>query len=192
MPVREETIRQLLEEMDDGRGVINEEVMTNTPGRVARMYNNELLAGYNQDPAELFARVFESDFTEMVVVTDISLTSLCEHHLLPITGTAHIGYLPKDGKLLGLSKLSRVVDCFSHRLQLQERIVTEIADAFEKHVQPMGVGVIAEAEHGCMSIRGVKKPKARTTTSVMRGLFLSDPRVKSEFLRLIRLNHNGH
>ena len=187
MPVQESTVRKLLEEMDDGRGVINQEVMENTPGRVARMFNNELLKGYDQDPAELLGRVFESDFTEMVVETDISLTSLCEHHILPITGTAHLGYIPRDGRLLGLSKLSRIVDVFAHRLQLQERIVTEIADAVMEHLNPLGMGVIIEAEHGCMSIRGVQKPKARTTTSVLRGVFLEDP-IKQEFLRLIRLH----
>lgn len=189
--VSRETIRKLLEEMDGGKGIINQEVMANTPDRVARMYNNELLIGYDTDPAELFSRTFESEFTEMVVETDITFASLCEHHLLPITGTAHIGYLPDGGKLLGLSKLSRIIDCYSKRLQLQERIASDVADAFMKYLNPEGVGVVVEAEHGCMSIRGVNKPKCRTTVSAMRGLFLSNPAVKQEFLQLIRLNKDG-
>jgi GTP cyclohydrolase I len=189
--VNRETVRKLLEEMDGGRGIINEEVMANTPDRVARMYNNELLAGYETDPSDFFARTFDSTFNEMVVETNITFSSLCEHHLLPITGTAHVGYLPREGRLVGLSKLSRIVDCYARRLQLQERIASEVADAFMKHLDPVGVGVVIEAEHGCMSIRGVKKPRARTVVSAMRGSFLSDPAVRQEFLELIQTNKRG-
>jgi len=189
--VTPETVRQLLVEMDGGRGVINDEVMANTPDRVARMYNNELLVGYNQDPADLFAKTFQSDFTEMVVEVDIPFTSLCEHHLLPITGVAHIGYLPRDGWLLGLSKLSRILSCFAKQLQLQERVASEVADAFMRFLNPVGVGVITEAEHGCMSIRGVKKPGCRTIVSAMRGDFLRTPATKQEFMGLIKLRRGG-
>lgn len=188
--VSEETIKKLLEEIDDGRGIINKEVMENTPGRMSRMFNNELLIGYETDPADLFSSTFESDFTEMIVETDITFSSLCEHHILPIIGTAHVGYMPKDGKLLGLSKLARIVDCYSKRLQLQERIASEVTNAFMKYLNPIGVGMVIEAEHGCMSIRGVNKPECRTIVSSMRGCFL-DPPIKQEFLRLIRLNRNG-
>jgi GTP cyclohydrolase IA len=143
-----------------------------------------LTGGYAQDVHEVLnGAVFEEPYSEMVVVRDIELYSLCEHHMLPFHGRAHVAYVP-DGRVVGLSKLPRLVDVFARRLQIQERLTTQIADALEQVLEPRGVGVVIEASHLCMMMRGVEKQNSRTITSTMRGVFLSDPRTRAEFLAL--------
>src|SRR5574341_229 len=155
-----------------------------TPGRVRRMYE-ELLAGYKTDPATLInGAIFDVAYDEMVVVRDIEFQSLCEHHLLPIIGHAHVAYIPKE-RILGLSKIPRVVDMYAHRLQVQERLTRQIADFLEETLQPRGVGVVLEAIHLCTLVRGVKKADARMVTSAMCGIFRRNPKTRSEFLEHI-------
>jgi GTP cyclohydrolase I len=144
----------------------------------------ELYRGYEQSPSTILGRAFKSGSDEMVVVGHVPFFSMCEHHMLPIIGTAHVGYIP-DGKILGISKIPRLIECYARRLQLQERMTSDIADAFMEHVKPRGVGVILAAEHTCMTMRGVNKPGSKTVTSAMRGLFKDDPKTRAEFLRLI-------
>jgi len=152
-----------------------------TPKRVAQMYA-ELLSGYQTDPVMLLnGAIFEEDYDEMVIVRDIEFASLCEHHLLPFIGRAHVAYMPK-GKIVGLSKVPRIVDMYARRLQVQERMTREIADFLSHIVEPQGVAVVIEALHLCASIRGVKKAEARMQTSAMQGVFRHDPRTRSEFL----------
>lgn len=156
-----------------------------TPNRVARMYN-ELTAGYTTDPIKMLnGALFEVDYDEMVVVKDIDFFSLCEHHMLPFNGRVHVAYIPQ-GKVVGLSKIPRIVEMFARRLQVQERMTTQIADFIEEVLQPQGVAVVAEGAHMCMVMRGVKKANASMTTSAMRGLFKSDSKTRKEFLSLIR------
>jgi GTP cyclohydrolase IA len=160
------------------------EGLLNTPGRVARMYG-ELLAGYTTEPAQLVnGALFHADYDEMVVVRDIEFSSLCEHHLLPFIGHAHVAYIPK-GKIIGLSKIPRIVDMFARRLQIQERMTREIADFLTETVEPQGVGVVVEAMHMCSMMRGVKKEQARMVTSAMVGVFKRDPRTRGEFMEHI-------
>jgi GTP cyclohydrolase I len=157
--------------------------LVRTPERVARSLAF-LTGGYAQDVHEVLnGAVFEEPYSEMVVVRDIELYSLCEHHLLPFHGRAHVAYVP-DGRVVGLSKLPRLVDVFARRLQIQERLTTQIADALEQVLEPRGVGVVIEASHLCMMMRGVEKQNSRTITSTMRGVFLSDQRTRAEFLAL--------
>ena len=152
-----------------------------TPMRVAKMYE-EVLGGYAQDPDEVL-KFFDEDFTEdMVVVRDINFHSLCEHHLLPFYGVVHICYIPAKGKLLGLSKLARVVDLFAKRLQLQEKMGSEIADFLTKEAGAIGVGVVIKAEHLCMSMRGVSKIGTKTVTTALRGELKNDPQLRQEAL----------
>jgi GTP cyclohydrolase I len=152
-----------------------------TPARVGRMYD-ELLSGYQVDPAALINHaLFDVAYDEMVVVRDIEFFSLCEHHLLPFIGRAHVAYIP-DGRILGLSKIPRVVDMFARRLQVQERLTRQIADFLTEALQPQGVGVVLEAIHLCTMMRGVKKANARMVTSAMCGVFKRDPRTRAEFL----------
>ncbi len=154
-----------------------------TPQRVEESLRF-LTQGYGQDVAEVIGdAIFEEDHHEMVVIKDIDVYSLCEHHLLPFVGKAHIGYIPK-GRIIGLSKIARVVDVFARRLQVQERLTREIADALEKSLQPAGVGVIIEAQHFCMLMRGVEKQNSKAVTSAMRGSFLKDQKTREEFLKL--------
>lgn len=188
MGMKREHVLSMLEEIDGGRGVINDEVMQNTPDRVCRMYNNELLSGYETDPASFLSTTFESDYKEMILVTGIDFSSLCEHHIIPFIGQVHIGYIP-DGRILGLSKFVRLVDCMAKRLQLQERLASEIADALMNFLSPLGCGVIIEANHLCMAIRGVKRPGSRTITSALRGLMADDAKAREEFLRLIKMEN---
>lgn len=156
-----------------------------TPGRVERSYDY-LLGGYKIDVAETVnSAVFEEDFSEMVVVKDIEVYSLCEHHMLPFFGKCHIGYVP-NGKIIGLSKLPRIVEIFARRLQVQERLTVQVANAIRDAIQPDGVGVIIEAQHLCMMMRGVEKQSSWTTTSCMLGSFKEDPRTRNEFLSLLR------
>jgi GTP cyclohydrolase I len=157
-----------------------------TPDRVAAMYE-ELFAGLHDDPARHLEVTFAAEHDEMVMVRDIPFASLCEHHLVPFLGKAHVAYIPaEDGRITGLSKLARLVDGFARRLQVQERMTTEIADAIESVLSPRGVFVVIEAEHLCMSMRGVKKPGTLTVTSSVRGLFRNDPATRAEAMQFIR------
>jgi len=159
--------------------------LANTPSRVARMYE-ELLAGYRVDPEKLLNKaLFDVEYDEMVVVTDIEFHSLCEHHILPIFGRAHVGYLP-DRKVVGLSKIPRLVDMFARRLQVQERMTQQVAQFLNDLVKPRGVGVIIEAAHLCTGMRGVKKSHARMVTSAMLGGFRDNSATRDEFLAHVR------
>jgi GTP cyclohydrolase I len=156
-----------------------------TPERVARAFR-QLTDGYGRVSEEVIAdAVFDQDYDEMVVVKDIPFYSLCEHHMLPFFGTCHVGYLPR-GKVVGLSKIPRLVGIFAHRLQLQERMTKEIAEALNGSLAPKGVGVVVEARHLCMEMRGVEKPGGQLITSCMLGTFRRDPRTRAEFLDLVR------
>lgn len=160
------------------------EGLQQTPARVARAYE-EMFVGLRTDPAELLQRTFGEGHSELVLVKDIEVWSCCEHHLLPFTGVAHVGYIPgKDGRITGLSKLARLVDAYAKRPQVQERLTSQIADALVQHLQPGGVIVVVECEHLCMTMRGVKKPGAKTITSAVRGQ-LRNPATRAEAMGLI-------
>jgi GTP cyclohydrolase I len=159
------------------------EGLQETPARVARMYA-EMFGGLRQDPKQHLRKAFTEKYDEIVLVRDIAFNSMCEHHLLPFMGQAHIGYLP-DGRVLGLSKLARVVEVVSHRPQVQERMTEEIADLLEKDLGAKGVAVVVEATHTCMTIRGVRKPGSLCVTSAMKGLFRSNVSSRAEVLSLI-------
>jgi GTP cyclohydrolase I len=157
-----------------------------TPERVASMYE-ELFAGLHDDPARHLEVTFAAEHDEMVMVRDIPFASLCEHHLVPFLGRAHVAYIPaEDGRITGLSKLARLVDGYARRLQVQERMTTDIADAIASVLSPRGVLVVIEAEHLCMSMRGVKKPGTLTVTSSVRGLFRTDAATRAEAMQFIR------
>lgn len=161
------------------------EGLRDTPDRVARMYE-EVLAGLRVDPKDAVQGVFGEDHDEMVMVRDIPLYSLCEHHLTPFFGKAHVAYIPNEqGEITGLSKLARLVDAVAKRLQVQERLTTQIADALEEALNPRGVLVVIEAEHLCMSMRGVRKPGALTVTSTVRGEFRDSASLRAEAMSLI-------
>jgi GTP cyclohydrolase I len=160
------------------------EGLRETPRRVAEMYA-ELTAGMREDPNEHVVPLSGNKHDEMVIVKDISIASLCEHHLAPFVGKCHIAYIPKDGRILGVSKLARLSETFARRLQLQERLTSEIANTLFKRLQPLGVMVVIEAEHTCMTLRGVKKPGAKTVTSAVLGGFRKDPRTRAEAMALI-------
>ena len=163
------------------------EGLRRTPERVAKAMAF-LMRGYGQTPREVVGEgVFEQSHSSMVMVRDIELYSMCEHHLVPFFGKAHVGYIP-DGRIVGLSKIPRIVDVYARRLQVQERLTEEIAQAIEEVLAPAGVGVVIEAAHLCMMMRGVEKQNSRTITSALRGSFRSDARTRDEFLRLA---HNG-
>lgn len=159
------------------------EGLRETPSRVARMYA-ELLCGLHDDPREHLKKFFQEKYDEVVLVRDISFNSLCEHHLLPFMGKAHIGYLP-DGKVVGLSKLARVVEVISHRPQVQERMTEDIANLLLEELGAKGVAVVVEATHSCMTIRGVRKPGSLCVTSAMKGIFRSNLSTRSEIMQLI-------
>jgi len=162
------------------------EGLLQTPERVAALYE-EICGGLAEDPGEHFQVTFSEDHQEMVLVKDIPLYSLCEHHLAPFIGMAHVAYIPgDDGRICGLSKLARVVDVFARRPQVQERLTSQIAESIVEHLQPLGVIVVIEAEHLCMSMRGVRKPGTKTVTSAVRGIFQSDSRTRAEALALIQ------
>jgi GTP cyclohydrolase I len=170
-------------------GAIGEDVgrdgLLNTPARVSRMYA-ELTAGYHVDPVHLInGAVFDVQYDEMVVVADIDYYSLCEHHLLPFLGKAHVGYIP-DGKVLGLSKIPRIVDMFARRLQVQERMTQQIAEFLDDTLHPQGVAVVVEGTHMCAAMRGVKKANARMVTSAMLGTFKSNQTTRNEFFEHTR------
>jgi GTP cyclohydrolase I len=155
-----------------------------TPQRVAEMYA-ELTAGMRQDPREHIVPLPGDKHDEMVLVKDISIASLCEHHLAPFVGKCHIAYIPKEGRIVGLSKLARLAETFSRRLQLQERLTTDIANTLYEGLKPVGVMVVIEAEHTCMTLRGVRKAGAKTITSAVLGGFRKDPRTRAEAMALI-------
>ncbi|ABK51979.1 GTP cyclohydrolase I [Acidothermus cellulolyticus 11B] len=159
--------------------------LRDTPARVARAYA-EQFAGLRQRPEDVLSVVFDANHDEMVLVRDIEVYSTCEHHLTPFHGVAHVGYIPNArGQITGLSKIARLVDIFARRPQVQERLTVQIAEAMERILQPRGVIVVVDCEHLCMSMRGVRKPGARTVTSAVRGVFRSDERTRAEALRLI-------
>lgn len=156
-----------------------------TPERVANMCS-EIFSGFNDDPKKYLKTFIDEDqHEELVIVKDIPMYSVCEHHLLPFTGVAHIAYIPKKGKILGLSKFARIVSCFARRLQVQERLTAQIADFLYDNLEPYGVAVIVEAEHLCMTMRGIKAAGARTQTSALRGSMRSDPKIRSEIMSLL-------
>lgn len=160
-----------------------------TPRRVALMFE-EICGGLHQDAREVLQVIPAETHDEMVIVKDIPLYSICEHHLVPFMGVAHIAYIPREGRIVGLSKLARVADMMAKKPQIQERLTTEIADLLYKELRATGVMVVIEAEHLCMEMRGIKKPGAKTITSALRGGFLKDPRTRNEAMALIRNNQN--
>ena len=178
----EQGVRLILDGIGEDAG---REGLLETPRRVADMYE-EIFAGLGCDPGEHFCVTFNEGHQEMVLVRDIPLYSVCEHHLLPFLGKAHVAYIPgKSGRICGLSKLARVVDVFAKRPQVQERMTTQIAEAVVEHLDPAGVMVVIEAEHLCMSMRGVQKPGAVTTTSAVRGIFERSSKTRAEAMSLM-------
>ena len=162
------------------------EGLLETPARVARSYR-ELFEGYETDPLQYLEKTFEEvgGYDELVVLKDIRFVSFCEHHMLPVVGKAHVAYLPTD-RVVGISKLARVVRGYARRLQIQEKMTSEIANAIQDVLRPLGVGVVIEAEHSCMTMRGVDVPGASLSTSCLLGAVREDPRTREEFLRLVR------
>jgi GTP cyclohydrolase I len=183
----EEKVRRGVRLILEGVGEdADREGLAETPGRVADMYR-EVLSGIGRSAADQLTVVKGADHDEMIMIRDIPMFSLCEHHLTPFSGVAHVAYLPNaDGRITGLSKIARVVDTLSKRLQVQERLTTEIANALDEALEPKGVFVVLEAEHLCMTMRGVKKPGAVTVTSAVRGRFRTDARTRAEAMSLIR------
>lgn len=187
---RMDAIKMLLSTIPGEQGLGTSELregLRDTPKRVAKMYD-EIFGGYGQDPVDILKATFdEENHHEMVIVKDIPFYSHCEHHMVPFFGHAHIAYIP-DGTVVGLSKLARLVDCYAKRLQIQERLTTQIAETIENVLHPMGVMVVIQAEHLCMSMRGVKKPGSNTITSAVRGVFADNNNTaRAEFLSLIDL-----
>ena len=176
----EQAVRLFLEGIGED---VSREGLIDTPDRIARMCE-ELYGGMEEDAAAHLSKTFSVDSSEMVIERDIQFYSTCEHHILPFYGKAHIAYIP-DGKVVGLSKLARTVEVFSRRLQLQEQLTGQIADALMEHMQPKGALVMIEAEHMCMTMRGIKKPGSRTVTMAKRGVFESDPALEERFFRLL-------
>lgn len=177
----EAAVRELLAAVGEDP---DREGLLETPRRVANMYE-EIFSGLSEDPRQHLKIFHEGKNEELVTVRDIPLYSMCEHHLLPFTGVAHIAYIPRDGRVLGLSKLARIVNCFARRPQLQERLTEQIADFLFAELDPLGVGVIIEAEHLCMTMRGVRAAGSKTQTSALRGIMRSDPRTRAETLSLL-------
>ncbi len=179
----EEAVRMILEAVGEDP---NREGLLDTPKRVARMYE-EIFSGLNKDPKDQFSVVFSEDHEELVLVKDIPFFSTCEHHLVPFFGKAHIGYIPRGGRVTGLSKLARAVETVARRPQLQERITSTVADSIVESLDPYGVIFVIEAEHMCMTMRGVKKPGSKTVTSAVRGVFAEDSAARAEAMSLIGL-----
>ncbi|RKD21562.1 GTP cyclohydrolase I [Caminicella sporogenes DSM 14501] len=178
----ERAVREILEAIGENP---EREGLKDTPKRIARMYE-EIFSGLNEDPGKHLEIYFQEEkHEELVLVKDIPFYSMCEHHLVPFFGKAHVGYLPKNGKLTGLSKLARVVETVARRPQLQERLTATIADILVDKLEPYGVIVVVEAEHMCMTMRGVKKPGSKTVTSAVRGLFNKDAKARAEAMALI-------
>lgn len=187
-PIDQERIRRAVREILLAVGEDpDREGLRETPDRVARMYA-ELFAGLNKDPRQLLQKTFTQKYEEMVLVKDISFASVCEHHLLPFFGKAHLAYIP-NGKIVGLSKLARVVESLARRPQVQERMTEELADLLMAELDARGVAVILEASHSCMTIRGVQKPDAICTTSAMRGGILTNQSTRAELMALIYGRH---
>ena len=186
-PTREEAqkaVRTLIEWAGDNP---DREGLVETPKRVVKAYE-EFFAGYDDDPEEILRRTFEEveGYDEMVLVKNIRLESHCEHHIVPILGKAHIAYIPNN-RVVGISKLARIVDAFGKRLQTQETMTAQIANTIEKVLEPKGVAVVVDAAHQCMTTRGIHKPESSTVTSCMRGVFKENPRTRNEFLTFIKL-----
>ena len=165
------------------------EGLKRTPKRVAGMYA-ELLSGMNEDPKKHLKSVFTENYDEIVLLRDIPFYSICEHHMMPFIGRAHVAYLPA-GMVLGVSKLARIVDCFGRRLQIQERLTNQIADFLMNNLKPRGAAVVLEASHSCMTIRGIKKPDSVMVTSALRGIFKKDPKSRNEVMSLIHTGRNS-
>lgn len=184
--LQQEKIEQAIYQLLDALGENPErEGLLDTPKRVAKMYT-EMFSGLHQDPKDEFTAVFSENHDEVVLVKDISFYSMCEHHLVPFYGVAHVAYLPSHGRVTGLSKLARAVEVVARRPQLQERLTAQVADALESALAPRGVFVMVEAEHMCMTMRGIKKPGAKTVTTVARGLYKEDRDKRKELLTLIK------
>lgn len=178
----ENAVREILSAIGEDP---DREGLQETPKRVANMYA-EIFAGMEDDPKRHLKIFNESNNDEMVVVCDIPMYSMCEHHLLPFVGKAHIAYIPSDGKVIGLSKLARIVDSFSKKPQLQERLTSQIADFLEENLSPKGIAVVIEAEHLCMTMRGARAAGAKTQTSALRGIMRKDARTRAEAMSLLR------
>ncbi len=193
MPAKNKKTKADLEKIAKGVKLILEGVgedpdrsgLKETPHRVASMFS-EILGGVRENPARHLRVIQGEKHDEMVLIKNIPLYSMCEHHLLPFAGVAHIAYIPKGGRIVGLSKIARVVDNLSRRLQVQERLTKQVADLIMEHLKPLGVMVVIEAEHMCMSMRGAKKPKSLTVTSALRGSFRTHSATRSEAMTLIR------
>lgn len=166
---------------------VNREGLLDTPKRVAKMYE-EMFSGIGTDPKEVFETVFQENHNELVLVKDIPFYSMCEHHLVPFYGKAHVAYLPSEGRVAGLSKLGRCVESAAKRPQLQERLTTMVADSVMEMLMPQGVYVIVEAEHLCMTMRGIKKPGSKTITTVARGIFEEDEIKRNEVISLLKMS----
>ncbi len=179
----EKAVREILLAIGED---VNREGLLETPMRVARMYK-ELFSGMREDPKKHIKSVFSEKCEEIVLLKDIPFYSTCEHHMMPFIGSAHVAYLPRE-KVLGVSKIARIVDSFAKRLQIQERLTSQIADFIMDNLQPQGVAVVMEASHSCVTIRGVQKPGSVMVTSALRGIFKKDIRSRSEVLSLM---HNG-
>jgi GTP cyclohydrolase I len=183
-PQLEESVREILANIGEDP---QREGLLNTPNRVARMYD-ELTAGYHVDPVKLVnGAVFNVDYDELVLVKDIDFYSMCEHHMLPFYGKAHVAYIPK-GKVIGLSKIPRIVEMFARRLQIQEQMTAQIAQFLQETLDPQGVAVVVEGAHMCAMMRGVKKDNTKMTTSKMTGVFKSNPKTRAEFIQLLSNN----
>jgi GTP cyclohydrolase IA len=183
----EELVREMIVRLGEDPG---REGLVRTPDRVHRAYQH-LVKGYKEDPEAMLKKaLFSVDYDEMVIVKDVEMFSLCEHHMLPFFGKVHVAYIPK-GKVIGLSKIPRLIEIFSRRLQIQERLTTQIAETIQNAIQPQGVGVVIEARHLCMMMRGVEKQHSAAVTSSMLGCFRDEQETRSEFLSLIRNRPNN-
>ena len=182
--INEEKIKEGIKLLIEGMGEEgSREGLLETPDRIARMYN-ELFAGYEMDPKEILSRRFTVENSEMVIEKDITFYSMCEHHMLPFYGKVHIAYIP-NGEVVGISKLARIVEVYARRLQIQEKMTSQIADAINEHIAPKGVMVVVEAEHMCMSMRGIKKPGSITQTVATRGAFAENDRLQNKFFKVL-------
>ena len=183
--INEDKIKQGVQTILDGLGEdVTREGLADTPDRIARMYK-EIFAGMEEDASVHLSRTFTAPTSDMVVEKDIVFYSTCEHHMMPFYGKAHIAYIP-DGKVVGISKLARTVEVYAKRLQIQEQLTTQIADAIMDYLSPKGVMVMLEAEHMCMTMRGVKKPGSKTVTLATRGLFVDNDRLRQDFFNLVK------
>lgn len=178
----EEAVRLLLEGIGED---VNREGLKDTPDRIARMYE-EIYAGMDEDAGEHLKKTFLVDNNEMVIVKDIIFYSTCEHHMMPFYGKAHVAYIP-NGRVVGISKLARTVEVYAKRLQIQEKMTGQIADAIIKYLEPLGVMVVVEAEHMCMTMRGIKKPGSKTVTMATRGVFKENEALKNQFFNMMRV-----